>query len=160
VRQEITAADDALPIHKLETMTSHLSYALAPARIAAVAVTSFGLLALLLAVLGLYAVVAYSVRRDTREIGVRIALGAAPANVLTAVVGRGMTLAAGGLVIGLGLGLVANRLLAGLLHGVAPTDPVSYGGAVLVLLVTAFVASLVPAFKATCVDPVVATRTE
>ena len=118
----------------------------------------FGLLALGLASIGLYGIMAYSVARRRREIGVRIALGAAQSSVLRLVLGQGMTLVGTGIAIGLAVSLLIARALSKLLYGVSAADPVSFAGASLVLLGIAFLACYLPARSASRVDPLVALR--
>jgi putative ABC transport system permease protein len=120
--------------------------------------TIFAALALVLAAVGLYGVISYSVTQRSREIGVRIALGARRGNVIGSVVGRAMGLT--GLGIGLGtLGsLAAGRLLSGLLYGVTATDPLVFGGVVLLLAAVALVAAGIPALRASRIDPVMTMR--
>ena len=115
---------------------------------------------MLLAGVGLYGVMAYSVSQRTREIGIRLALGANPEGVLRMVMRRGLLLALLGIAAGLGLSLAATPLLAPLLFRVSPADPVSITGAALFLIVVAVLASLIPALRATRVDPIVALRQE
>ncbi len=118
----------------------------------------FGLLALALASIGLYGIMAYSVNRRTREIGVRIALGAARASVLRLILRQGMMLVGTGLVLGLGASLLIGRVLSRLLYGVSATDPISIAAAALVLVTVALVACYLPARGASRVDPIVALR--
>jgi putative ABC transport system permease protein len=105
-------------------------------------------------------VVAYSVSQRTREIGVRLALGAAPENVLRMVLGQGMALVVGGLCLGLGVALALSRLGRGLLYGVTPADPLTYASVALVLLAISLAACALPARQATRVDPMLALRAE
>ena len=121
---------------------------------------AFGGLALALAALGLYGVLAYTVAQRTQELGVRIALGAMPRDVFALVVRQGLSVAAMGIALGAVLALAAGRVLASLLYGVSPYDPLVLASAALVLLGAAAVASWVPARRATMVDPVVALRSE
>jgi putative ABC transport system permease protein len=107
---------------------------------------------------GLYGVLAYGVALRRREIGIRLALGAPTAAVTRMVAGRGVSLAAVGVAIGLGATLAATRLLGGLFYGVSPTDPVALAGACLVLLIVAAVASWLPARQAAVIDPMEALR--
>ena len=120
----------------------------------------FGSLALLLAAVGLYGVVAYAVAQRTREIGVRMAMGAQSADVLWMVLGRGLALTAAGIVTGLIFSAALMRLLGRLLYGMSPLDPAAYAVVVLVWTATAMLASYVPARTAMKIDPVVALRWE
>ena len=160
VRQELQQLDANLPVAGTKTLSERLSFALLPARIAAAVLGGFGVLALALAAIGLYGVMAYSVARRTREIGIRMALGATVSDILCMVIGQGMRL----VLPGVGLGLVAAfggmRLLRSLLFGVSATDPLTFTGIALLLVVVALVACLIPARRATKVDPQTALRTE
>ena len=120
----------------------------------------FALIALLLATLGIYGSISYSTRQRTNEIGVRIALGAQSRDVLRLIVGQGVGLALVGVAIGLGAALLLTRAIRGLLFGVSPTDPLTFLAISLLLLFTAVIASLIPARRATKVDPLVALRSE
>jgi ABC-type antimicrobial peptide transport system permease subunit len=120
----------------------------------------FGFVGLALGALGIYGVLAYLVNQRTREIGVRIALGARTTSVLGMVVGRGLRLAAIGVVIGLAASLALTRVMSGVLYGVTPTDPLTFGGVALTLLAVAALASAIPAFRAARVDPLTALRAE
>jgi hypothetical protein len=132
----------------------------APTRIGALVLGTFGTLALLLAAVGLYGVISHSVSRRTREVGIRMALGAQRGQVLRLILAEGGRLA----LVGIGLGAVASaaagRLLEALLYGVSSFDPIAYTAAALLLLAVAFAANLVPALSAARVDPVRALRTE
>ena len=133
---------------------------MAPTEIGAVVVGAFGVVALVLATVGLYGVVAYSVSRRTREVGIRMAIGATRGQVLWLILSQGTRLALGGIVMG-GIGAVfAGRLLQSLLYGVSATDPLAFGIAAAILLAVALVANAVPARAATRVDPLRALRTE
>ena len=120
----------------------------------------FALIALLLATLGIYGSISYSTRQRTNEIGVRIALGAQSRHVLRLIVGQGVALALVGVAIGLGAAFLLTRAIKGLLFGVSPTDPLTFLAISLLLLFTALIASLIPARRATKVDPLVALRSE
>jgi ABC-type antimicrobial peptide transport system permease subunit len=115
-------------------------------------------MALLLAAIGLYGVLASDVAQRKIEIGIRLALGAEPAGILSHTVSRGVLLAAAGLAVGLGGALTLARLVQSFLYGVAPTDPLVFGAVALVLIVTAAAASLIPALRASRVDPAVTLR--
>jgi putative ABC transport system permease protein len=118
----------------------------------------FASAALALAAIGVYGVVAYSVAQRTREIGVRMALGAQPARIVRGVLRHGLTLAAVGIIIGLGAAYTLSRFIASILYGTEPTDVLTYGGVAVVLALCAAVASLVPARRAARVDPATALR--
>jgi putative ABC transport system permease protein len=120
----------------------------------------FAAAAALLAAVGIYGVMSYAVLRQTREIGVRMALGANPADVLRQVVRQGMSVAAAGAGAGLAAALLLTRLMSGLLYGVAPTDPATYAGVAVLLLAIALCASYVPARRAARIDPMKALRAE
>lgn len=158
VRREIDSLDPNAPIFKIGTMSEHLSIMLFPARMGAALLAAFGVLGLLLAGIGLYGVVASSVARRTREVGIRMSLGAQKSDVLALMVREGMTLTATGLAIGLGLAALASRLLKGLLYGIGIHDPVTFLTVALVLGAIALVANLVPAGRAMRVEPNVALR--
>jgi putative ABC transport system permease protein len=121
---------------------------------------AFGVLALTLAAIGLYSVIAYNVAQRTQELGVRIALGAKMGNVLRLIIGRGVGLTLAGVVIGGALAIWASKWAEPLLYGQAPRDPMVLGGVAFVLLVVAALASAIPAIRATRVDPSVALRAE
>jgi predicted permease len=158
VRRELDAIDPNVPIFNLSTMSSHLSVILFPARLGAALLAAFGLLGLLLAGIGLYGVVAASVARRTREVGIRMSLGAKRSDVLKLMVREGMTLTGIGLALGLGLALLASQVLRGMLYGIGAHDPVTYCAVALVLGTIALLANLVPAGRATQVQPVVALK--
>jgi ABC-type antimicrobial peptide transport system permease subunit len=142
--------------------TSEQAYAaqLAPRRLNLVLIGVFGGTALLLALAGIYGSMAFQVARRTHEIGVRMALGAKPARVVSMVVRRSLLLAGLGVAAGLAIALGVSRLVSSLLYGIAPHDPISYAAAVAVLLLAAVAAGLVPALRAARVDPVTALRSE
>jgi macrolide transport system ATP-binding/permease protein len=160
VRREVQSVERNLPLTNARTMTELLGNSLFPARMGAILLGAFGLLALLLASVGLYGVMSYSVSRRTREIGIRMALGARGGDVLRLVLGESMMLVAVGMLLGLVAAFAATRLLSGFLYGVSPTDPAAFVGIVLLLALVALAASLVPARRAARVDPMVAFRYE
>ncbi|HSK18917.1 MAG TPA: ABC transporter permease [Longimicrobiales bacterium] len=160
IRNVVADLDPALPILVSETMEEHTAIGLFPQRIALVVAASLGLVALLLSVLGIYGVTAYGVARRTREIGIRLALGSPRERVLGLVLRQGMVLAGAGVGIGLLMTLGVARLLESLLFGVPGTDMVALGGAALLLVLAALVASWVPALRASRVDPAVALRSD
>ena len=160
VREQIRGLDPNLPIADVKTLRDQLELSLFPSRIAAWTLGGFGLLALLLAGIGIYGVVSYAVAQRTREIGVRMALGAKEKDVLGLVLWDGLIVIGAGLAIGLLLAAAATRAIAGFLYGVEATDPLTFVGVPLVLGLVAFVASYIPARRAVKVDPLVALRYE
>jgi predicted permease len=160
VRREVQALDPRLPIYDIKTMKEHMTYALWAIQMGASLSTAFGLLALLLAATGLYSVMAYMVSQRTREIGIRMALGAQKGDVLKMVTRQGMTLALVGVGLGLIVASVATRILSSLLYGVSATDLVIFVGIPMLLATVALLACYIPARKATKVDPMVALRYE
>jgi putative ABC transport system permease protein len=151
---------DAEALAGQATMGEHLAAALVPSQVAAGLFGVFGVLALLLAAFGVYGVTAYAVSRRTHEIGVRMALGARAPDVLRLVVVEGMSLVGVGLAAGLLVALLATRAVEGALYGVSATDPLTFAGVTLLLALAALLACLVPARRATRVDPMVALRYE
>ena len=160
LRGEIAALDPQLPISSAKTMVDHLNFPMLPARLAAILLGSFGLLALVLAAIGLYGVMSYTVSKRTREIGIRMALGAESRDVMSMVLRQGMALAAAGVAIGLLAAFALTRALTSLLYGVSATDAATFTVVALLLTGVALVACFVPARRATRVDPMVALRHE
>jgi ABC-type antimicrobial peptide transport system permease subunit len=160
IRRLVAELEPALPILSEETLAEHSQIALFPQRVALWVAGSLGIVALLLAVLGIYGVTAFGVAQRTREIGIRIALGAQRERVLRLVLRQGVLLAGIGIVAGLGLALAVTRLLERMLYGVPGTDFVALGAATLALVGAAVVASWIPARRAAGVDPMVALRSE
>ncbi len=119
-----------------------------------------GILGLVLAIVGVYSVVSYAAVQRTHEIGIRVALGASQIDILRMVLGQSIVIVAVGIVVGLGISLAATQLLAGLLVGISPTDPVTFVGVVGLLAVVAVAACWLPAHRATRVNPLVALRYE
>jgi putative ABC transport system permease protein len=160
VRGEVAALDKNLPLFDVKTMRQHLGLALLPARLAGSVVGVFGLVALTLAAAGIYGVMAYSVAQRTREIGIRMALGANARDVLRLVARQGMALALIGMAIGVAAALALTQLLKSLLFGVSATDPLTFAVIALLLIVVALLSCWIPARRATKVDPMVALRCE
>jgi predicted permease len=160
VRAEMAQVDPDQGVLSVGTMRALLEDSIARPRLQALLVGAFAALALVMACVGLYGVLAYSVEQRRREMGVRVAIGASPKALLGLVVGEGVRLTAAGLVLGLAGALVATRYLASLLYGVGPTDPAVFLGVAAVLLMVAAAASYVPARQAMRVDPVVILRDE
>jgi predicted permease len=164
VRAEIAQLDNRLTVLNVQTLGDQVSQALGPQRVMVTLLGTFGILALGLAAIGLYGVASYSVTQRTREIGVRVALGASRGNVVGLVLGQGMALIAVGLAvgfaIGLGVVLLAEQQIGNLLVGVRPFDPVTFVGTGLLLAVVAGLATWLPARRAASIDPLVALRYE
>ncbi len=160
VRRLLAGVDPQLPIFEIKTLSEHLDIMLFAPRMGAALLAAMGFLGLVLASVGLYGVVAYSVARRTREIGVRMALGAGKGDVLGMVVGEGMVLVAIGVALGAGAALVVTRALQGLLYGVGASDPMTYVAVSLFLLAVAWLANFLPARRATGIDPIHALRYE
>ena len=160
VRRAIRALDPEMPVFAITTLRDQVDASLFPARVGAGMLGVFGLLGLTLASIGLYGVMNYSVARRTREIGIRMALGADARGVLRLVMGQALLLVGVGLAVGLVLAVLMGRQMASLLYGIGGTDLVAFGGTSMVLLLVAAVASLVPALRATRVDPVRALKFE
>ena len=159
-RAEVKAFDPNQIIWRTQTLEELLGTSVAPRRFNMLLLGIFAGVALVLAAVGLYGVMSYSVSWRTHEIGVRMALGAKQADVLRLVVRQGMTMTLIGLALGLIGAFLMSRLLIGLLYGVSPTDPLTFTGVSIVLLAVALLACLLPARRATRVDPIVALRTE
>jgi len=160
VRDEIATLDPSMAVFNTETMQEHVDKSLLLPRISALLLGTFGAVGLTLAAIGLYGVMSYSVRRRTREIGIRMALGARPGTVLKMVLGQGLTLTGVGLAIGLGIALGLGRFTASLLYGISGTDLLTFLTVPAVLLVAATVAIVVPALRAAHVKPTTALRYE
>ncbi|MGH9838189.1 MAG: ADOP family duplicated permease [Blastocatellia bacterium] len=160
VNQALRELDPNLPILRVTTIEGQLNRVLAQERLIAALSGFFGVLAVLLACLGLYGVISYTVARRTNEIGLRLALGATPAGVLWLVLKESLWLVLGGIVLGVPLALAATRLISTRLFGVSPTDPFTLAVAVFFLVAIATLAALLPACRAASVDPMVALRHE
>jgi predicted permease len=160
LRRLVIELDPLLPPPTPAPIAQDMAIALLPAQLGAALLGAFGLLALVLASVGIYGVTSYAVAQRTREIGIRAALGAARRDVVALVLGQTGRLVAGGLAAGLVLALALSRLLESQLYGVSAGDPLTFVATPLVLLGVAVLAVLVPARRATRVDPVVALRAE
>ncbi len=160
VRDAIHEVDEAMPVFAVLTLADQLEFSLWPARTGATLLGAFGVLGLLLASVGLYGVMSYAVASRTREIGIRMALGAKQPAVLRMVMAGGLGIILVGIVLGLALAVTISRFLSSLLYGIGATDIVAFGGTTLVLLVVALLASYIPARRATRVDPVIALKAE
>jgi putative ABC transport system permease protein len=160
VRSAVPAVDPRLNASNVRPMTETVAGTVAEPRFNMLLVSSFALLALALAAIGLYGVIAYSVVQRTHEIGVRMALGAVRADVMRLVLGEGLVIAAAGVAIGLAGSAMLTRLMASQLVGITPRDPLTFAGGGLLLLGVALFASYVPAWRAARVDPIVALRAE
>ena len=160
VRNAVWAVDKDQPVSNIRTMDQVFAAAISQERFQALLLGLFATLALVLACVGLYGVISYTVAQRTHEIGVRMALGAQPRDVLRLVIKQGMLMTAAGLVVGIAVGSAATRVLSDLLYGVTTTDPLTFAIVPLLLLLVAFLACYVPARRATKVDPLVALRYE
>jgi putative ABC transport system permease protein len=160
IRREFQQLDATLPIYNVKTMVEHLALSLFPARVAATLLGAFGLLGLLLAAIGIFGVMSYAVMQRTREIGIRIALGAQAGEIFKLVVGEGLKLTTLGLAIGLATAFAGTRLLSSFLYGVGALDVITFAGVSLLLAMVAMLACYVPARRAMKVDPMVALRYE
>ena len=160
VRNEIRAMDANLPVANIRPMTEVLSTALATPRLTGFLMGAFAAIALTLAAVGIYGVLAYLVARRTHEIGIRLAVGANRSQVLALVLTQGLTLAGAGIAVGVIAALLLTRLMQSLLYQVRPQDPWTFVTVSLALVGVALLASAVPAFRATRVSPLIALRTE
>jgi putative ABC transport system permease protein len=160
IRQKVHELDAQLPLSNISTMEQWVSNTAAQPRLNAQLLAVFAGVALLIAAIGIYGVLAFSVNQRTREIGLRMALGAQPEGVLRLVVGEGMVLALGGVGIGLVAAAALSRTLSSLLFEVPERDPATFAGVAVMLLLVALVACVMPARRASRVDPLIALREE
>lgn len=160
VRQTVQQIDRDQPISNVRTMDQLLGALVAQRRFSMTLVGAFAVLALILALIGAYGVTSYLVSQRTKEIGVRLALGADPSRVSTLVVSEGMRVAGVGVLAGVAIALLTTRLASGLLYGVSPRDPLTLGAVVVLLLGVSALANYLPARRAARVDPLTALRQE
>jgi len=160
IRQEVKSMDASLPIFGVRTMPQFLNRIVSVYDMGASLVGTFGVAALLLAAVGIYGVLHIAVTRRTREIGIRMALGAARGDVVRLVLARSMVFVCAGLAIGIAGAMAAGRLTGTLLAGVGPTDPLTFCEVALIFAAVAFAASAIPARRASQVDPMIAVRYE
>ena len=160
VRSVVAALDPNLPLFSIMTLDAATSISLLPVKVAAAVAGTLGVLALVLGAIGLYGVMSYLVRQRTREIGIRMALGAQSGAVVDLVTRHGMRWTAIGLVLGLAASLAVAKLIGGFLYGVGPADPMAFIGIALLLSGTAYVACYIPAKRASRIDPLMALREE
>jgi putative ABC transport system permease protein len=160
VRSLVQSLDPTVPVYGVKTLEEHVAVMLAATRLTTSLVGLFGLVALFLASLGLYGLISFAVLQRTREIGVRMALGARRGDVLRMVVGQGMKLILLGIALGLTAALLLTRLVAGLLFGISPVDPLTFAAIPLVLAGVACLACYLPARRAARVDPMIALRVD
>ncbi len=160
LRRAVNQLDPSMPVYDVGSVADQLGIVLFPARISAIILGAFGVLAIVLAATGVYGIMAYAVARRTREIGIRMALGASAPQVLRVVLSHTALLVGAGTVVGVALALAAGRLFAQILYGVSATDPFTYVLAIVAMAAVAFLACWFPARRAMNVDPVTALRTE
>jgi putative ABC transport system permease protein len=160
VREQVQAVDDGLPVYGAQRLEETVSASLSQRRFSLQMVVLFALTALLLAAIGIYGVISYMVAARTHEIGVRLALGAGRRDIVGMVLRQGLRLAVAGAAVGVAGALLVARLMAGLLYGVRPSDPVTFAAVALVMIGVGALACYLPARRAVKVDPMVALRCE
>jgi putative ABC transport system permease protein len=160
IRAELAAIDKYQPIHSFKPLEATVSELSAPERFTTMLLTAFAILAAGLAAIGIYGVISYTVTWQTRELGVRLALGAQPKDVLRLILGQGVRLTVIGSVIGLAGAFALTRVMSSLLYGVSATDPMTFVVAALALSVVALAACYIPARRVTKIDPMIALRCE
>ncbi|MGB2591476.1 MAG: FtsX-like permease family protein, partial [Candidatus Acidiferrum sp.] len=158
--REIQSLDSNLALYEVITLQEQVDRSTSPQKVAVTLLVVLGSLALALAAIGLYGVMSYAVSQSTREMGLRMALGARAGDLMRLVISRGLTLTAGGVLLGVAAALLLSRFLGTYLYYVSPRDPLAYVAALGTMLATAIVASLLPAWRATRTDPMRALRQE
>jgi len=160
VRSIVAQADINLPLFDVRTQTQQIEQTLFKERLMSRLSSFFAILALVLACIGLYGLLSYEVARRTRELGIRMALGAQRTNLMRLVVRQGITLAFVGAIVGVGASMAVTRLMTSMLYGVRPNDPATFASVSILLLLVAFAACAIPARRAMRIDPMVALREE
>ncbi len=160
IKAEVWAVNKQLPFRAITTLRQLVGTSIAPRQFVLILMGVFGAVGLFLAAVGLFGIVNYLISQRTQEIGIRIALGAAPQSMVRSLVGEGIRLAGIGVAIGLVGAIGLTQLLSGLLFGVRPTDPLAFAAAILLVLTVAAVASYLPARRAAALSPMAALRTE
>src|SRR5262249_7472222 len=160
VQHEIQGLDHDQPVADVRTMESYIGSSISRLRFGTLLMEAFAVISLTLAIVGIYGVMAHSISQRTQEIGIRLALGARPAAILSLIVGQGLVLAAIGVIVGLAAAFGLTRLMTSLLYGVSATDPATFAAIALLLTVAALVSCYLPARRAVKVDPMAALRRE
>jgi putative ABC transport system permease protein len=160
IRREVQALDPSLPIYNVKTMETVIRESVSDRRLNMILLGLFAAVAVTLAIVGIYSVMSYTVTQSTREIGIRVALGAQQRDILKLVLGHGLVLAIAGIGIGLAGAILLTRLMRALLFGVSATDPLTFSGVSAMLIVAALLACFIPARRAAKVDPITALRHE
>lgn len=160
VRAALSKIDPDLPVAKVTTLKTLVDNSLVQPRFSMLLIGAFAIIALLLACIGIYGVISYSVVQRTQEIGIRLAVGAQPGQVVRMILSQGLRLAVLGIVIGFLVALAVTRIMTSFLYGVKPTDVYTFAGVTLLLVIVAFLASYLPARRANLIDPLTAIRYE
>jgi predicted lysophospholipase L1 biosynthesis ABC-type transport system permease subunit len=160
MRRAVAALDPGLPLHGVGSIAQMLGFAFFPTRAASVALSAFGVLAVMLAATGIYGVAAYAVSRRVREIGIRVAMGARPWQILRFVLGRTIFLLAAGSGLGLAVGVASGRVLSSVVYEASARDPLVIAAALVAMMLIGVAASLAPTRRALSIDPLRALRHE